>query len=99
MIYKYSIQYSVCHLQSGTRNPTVKLYYVDLEIVASSNGNNISLTEIEHPQQLANTERILAAVTFPTENIVSATWMNRIQNRAYFQLYNVEKFSYNTVRI
>lgn len=67
--------------QSGTTNPTVKLFYVDLEKVIQGNTN---LTEIEHPNKLSTEERILSAVAFPTDNLVYATWMNRVQNRAYF---------------
>lgn len=85
--------------QSGTTNPTVKLYYVDLAQVVATKGT-VSLTEIEHPIQLDDSERILAAVAFPTESLVSATWMNRVQNKVYFHLCNVdENFAYNTVRI
>ncbi|KAK0074148.1 hypothetical protein PV325_008706 [Microctonus aethiopoides] len=80
----------------GTSNPKVKLYYVNLEEVVSNKGEGFVLKEIEHPPELTNFERILAAVAFPTENLVSATWMNRIQNRAYFHLYNVESLKYNT---
>ncbi|KAF7998266.1 hypothetical protein HCN44_009664 [Aphidius gifuensis] len=94
--FQYPSAIPVHYPKSGTVNPTVKLFYVDLEMVSSSRGNNISLVEIQHPPQLSGKERILAAVTFPTENIISATWMNRVQNQAYFQLYNVEKSSYNT---
>ncbi|XP_023289115.1 venom dipeptidyl peptidase 4 [Orussus abietinus] len=79
--------------KSGTTNPTVKLYYVDLDQVILGNG---SLVEIEHPPQLNLSERILSAVAFPTDNLVSATWMNRVQNRAYFQLCDVATSSCTT---
>ncbi|CAD6227686.1 GSCOCG00001366001-RA-CDS [Cotesia congregata] len=79
----------------GITNPQVKLFYVDLGKVVETNGE-IKLTEIESPPQLANSMKILAAVAFPTETLVSATWMNRIQNRAYFHLYDVENLLYNT---
>lgn len=67
--------------QSGTTNPTVKLFYVDLEKVIQG---NVNLIEIEHPTELSSEERILSAVAFPTDTLVYATWMNRVQNRAYF---------------
>ncbi|XP_015112517.1 venom dipeptidyl peptidase 4 isoform X2 [Diachasma alloeum] len=94
--FQYTSSITVRYPKSGTTNPTVKLFYVDLEKVVESHGNNISLIEIEHPPQLANSERILAAVAFPTETIVSATWMNRVQNHAYFHLYDVENSVYTT---
>lgn len=56
---------------------------------------NVTLVEIEHPPELATTERILSAVDFPTNNLVYATWMNRVQNRAYFQLCDVDSLMPN----
>ncbi|CAB0042041.1 unnamed protein product [Trichogramma brassicae] len=61
--------------KSGVRNPTVKLFHVDLEAVAK--GSNVELVEIKPPAPLANQEAILATVAFPTEDLVSVTWMNR----------------------
>ncbi|KMQ91035.1 venom dipeptidyl peptidase 4-like protein, partial [Lasius niger] len=72
---------------SGTTNPTIKLFCVDLDMVVQG---NVTLMEIEHPPELSTTERILAAVNFPTDSLVYATWMNRVQNRAYFQLCDVD---------
>lgn len=82
--------------QSGTTNPTVKLLYVDLE--QAINGN-VTLIEISHPSQLDSVERILAAVQFPTNDLVAATWMNRIQNEAYVQLCQTPTNNCTTVRI
>lgn len=73
--------------QSGTTNPTIKLFCVDLDMVVQG---NVTLMEIEYPPELSNTERILSAVDFPTDSFVYATWMNRVQNRAYFQLCDVD---------
>lgn len=56
---------------------------------------NVTLVEIEHPSELTSTERILSAVNFPTDELVYATWMNRVQNRAYFQLCNVDNLLLN----
>ncbi|KAL7305171.1 hypothetical protein TKK_0002566 [Trichogramma kaykai] len=73
--------------KSGVRNPTVKLFHVDLEAVAK--GSNVELVEIKPPAPLANQEAILATVAFPTEDLVSVTWMNRVQNQAYFRICSV----------
>lgn len=81
MSFQYTTAISIHYPKSGTTNPTVKLFYVDLEKVIQGNTN---LTEIEHPNKLSTEERILSAVAFPTDNLVYATWMNRVQNRAYF---------------
>ncbi|XP_034934341.1 venom dipeptidyl peptidase 4 isoform X2 [Chelonus insularis] len=86
--FQYTSTIPIHYPKSGTTNPKAKLFYVDLERVVADNGY-VSIYEIKYPPQLANTERVLAAVSFPTENLVSVTWMNRIQNKAVFQLYDV----------
>ena len=58
---------------------------------------NATLVEIQSPPQLMDREKILSAVDFPTENLVSATWMNRVQNEAYFHLCDVSVYSCKTV--
>ncbi|XP_046586430.1 venom dipeptidyl peptidase 4 isoform X1 [Neodiprion lecontei] len=80
---QYTSSIPIHYPKSGTTNPTVKLFYVDLELAAAG---NVTLVEISHPSQLDSDERILAAVAFPTNNLISATWMNRVQNIAYVQL-------------
>ncbi|XP_076681327.1 venom dipeptidyl peptidase 4 isoform X3 [Andrena cerasifolii] len=87
LTFQYTSAISIHYPKSGTTNPTVKLFYVDLKKVVQG---NVSLTEIEHPTELSSTERILSAVAFPTDNLVYATWMNRVQNRTYFHFCYVD---------
>ncbi|XP_076624535.1 venom dipeptidyl peptidase 4 isoform X2 [Colletes latitarsis] len=87
LTFQYTSAISIHYPKSGTTNPTVKLFYVDLNKVVQG---NTSLTEIEHPVELSSTERILSAVAFPTDNLVYATWMNRVQNKAYFHFCYVD---------
>ncbi|XP_076165408.1 venom dipeptidyl peptidase 4 isoform X2 [Ptiloglossa arizonensis] len=87
LTFQYTSAISIHYPKSGTTNPTVKLFYVDLEKVVEG---NVSLTEIEHPAKLSTEERILSAVAFPTDNLIYATWMNRVQNEAYFHLCYVD---------
>ncbi|XP_012141097.2 venom dipeptidyl peptidase 4 isoform X2 [Megachile rotundata] len=82
LTFQYTSAISIHYPKSGTTNPAVKLFYVDLEKVVQNNAN---LTEIEYPAELSSTERILSAVAFPTDDLVYATWMNRVQNKAYFR--------------
>ncbi|KYN15672.1 Dipeptidyl aminopeptidase-like protein 6 [Trachymyrmex cornetzi] len=89
-------QKSVFLFQSGTTNPTVKLFCVDLDMVVQ---NNVTLVEIKHPPELSTSERILSAVDFPTDSLVYATWMNRVQNRAYFQLCDVDSLLPNCTTV
>ncbi|XP_076231045.1 venom dipeptidyl peptidase 4 [Calliopsis andreniformis] len=90
--FQYTSAISIHYPKSGTTNPTVKLFYVDLEKVVEG---KVSLTEIEHPAELSSTERILSAVAFPTDNLVYATWMNRVQNKAYFHFCYVDDLAPN----
>lgn len=87
---------SVFPFQSGTTNPTVKLFCIDLDMVVQG---NVTLVEIEHPPELSASERILSAVDFPTDSLVYATWMNRVQNRAYFQLCDVDSLLPNCTTV
>ncbi|CAK9800503.1 Venom dipeptidyl peptidase 4 [Anthophora quadrimaculata] len=88
LTFQYTSAISIHYPKSGTTNPTVKLFYVDLEKVVQG---NVNLTEIEHPVELDSQERILSAVAFPTDNLVYATWMNRVQNRTYFHFCYVHE--------
>ncbi|XP_020285677.1 venom dipeptidyl peptidase 4 isoform X2 [Pseudomyrmex gracilis] len=88
LTFQYTSSIPIHYPKSGTTNPTVKLFCVDLDMVAQQ--GNVTLVEIEHPPELSTSERILSAVDFPTDNLVYATWMNRVQNRAYFQLCDVD---------
>ncbi|EFN60804.1 Dipeptidyl aminopeptidase-like protein 6 [Camponotus floridanus] len=92
LTFQYTSSIPIHYPKSGTTNPTIKLYCVDLLMVVQG---NVTLVEIEHPPELSTTERILSAVDFPTDNLVYATWMNRVQNRAYFQLCDVDSLQPN----
>lgn len=87
LTFQYTSAIPIHYPKSGTTNPTIKLFCVDLDMVVQG---NVTLMEIEYPPELSNTERILSAVDFPTDSFVYATWMNRVQNRAYFQLCDVD---------
>ncbi|XP_070531389.1 venom dipeptidyl peptidase 4 isoform X6 [Cardiocondyla obscurior] len=87
LTFQYTSAIPIHYPKSGTTNPTVKLFCVDLDMVVKG---NVTLVEIEHPPELSTSERILSAVDFPTDTLVYATWMNRVQNRAYFQLCDVD---------
>ncbi|KAF7397902.1 hypothetical protein HZH68_009124 [Vespula germanica] len=86
LTFQYTSAIPIHYPKSGTKNPSVKLFYVDLEEVVRG---NTRLIEITHPSELSSVERILSAVSFPTDNHVYATWMNRVQNMAYFRLCDV----------
>lgn len=65
----------------GTKNPDVSLYVVDLE-------TNRQL--ILQPPPRLTPEAILASVAWATSDIVTAVWMNRVQNEAEIITYNTK---------
>lgn len=77
--YQYTHDLNIRYPKPGTPNPTVGLSVVDLEEAINGNLNRI---ELQPPQDLLQGEPILSAVTWATENNVSAVWMNRVQNIA-----------------
>ena len=91
--FQYPSAIPVHYPKSGVLNPLAKLFYVDLELALKG---NVKLTEIEPPPPLVYVDRVLASVSFPTNSIVAATWMNRVQNRAYFRMCNVDHHNCST---
>ncbi|KAJ8679458.1 hypothetical protein QAD02_015245, partial [Eretmocerus hayati] len=85
-IFQYPHAISLHYPKSGTQNPVVKLFHVDLE-EAVKNGSK--LIEIRPPEELIYQEPILAAVTFATNSVLCTTWMNRVQNQAFIRLCDV----------
>jgi dipeptidyl-peptidase-4 len=88
LTFQYPSSIPIHYPKTGTQNPTVKLFFVDLK-EAMKSGKNESFIEIKCPSNLQYVERILASVSFPTDDILSSVWMNRVQNQAYFYMCNV----------
>ncbi|XP_044001063.1 venom dipeptidyl peptidase 4-like [Aphidius gifuensis] len=91
LTYQYPWLNSFHYSKAGSIIPVSKLFYVDLELVANSDGKNIKLIRIKQPNKLAINNTILNDVEFPTENIITINWKNRIQNESYIVAYNIEK--------
>ncbi|XP_021935063.1 venom dipeptidyl peptidase 4-like [Zootermopsis nevadensis] len=77
--YQYTHAVNIRYPKPGTPNPTAGLSVVDLEEAINGNPNSV---ELQPPQELLQSEPILSAVTWATEDNVAAVWMNRIQNIA-----------------
>ncbi|KAK5646663.1 hypothetical protein RI129_005127 [Pyrocoelia pectoralis] len=78
--FQYTKAVQVRYPKPGTKNPLVTLHVADLETNSD--------IELPSPVNIANQEPILAAVAWATNDIVSAIWMNRVQNEAAIVMYN-----------
>ncbi|XP_037042142.1 venom dipeptidyl peptidase 4 isoform X1 [Bradysia coprophila] len=84
-----SIQYQYVHLvpmhypKVGTRNPTVKLYSVNLSGLTV--GQPVPKNEISAPEPVRDVENIVTSVAWQNNDTVISVWMNRVQNQAYLQ--------------
>lgn len=81
--FQYTRAVQVRYPKPGTPNPFVSLHVADLE---SESG----ILNLEAPSVLENREPILAAVSWATKSIISAIWMNRVQNEASVVAYNTD---------
>lgn len=67
----------------GTKNPTVKLYSVNLSGLTV--GQPATKNEISAPDDVKGVENVITAVAWQNNETVISVWMNRVQNRAYLQ--------------
>ncbi|KAJ3655173.1 hypothetical protein Zmor_014310 [Zophobas morio] len=88
MIFQYPKANVIKYPKAGTRNPTVSLHCVDLD-------NLSEIKRLEAPSNLETTQSpILSAVSWATNDTVSAIWMNRVQNHAAIVTYLITQASY-----
>lgn len=69
--------------KTGSPNPLVKLFLVNLE--SSAPGGPIVRSHIPPPKELQDIEHIVSVVAWANEVDMISTWMNRIQNHAIVQ--------------
>lgn len=79
--------------KTGSNNPTVKLYLVDLKDAKSL--TSLKRTEIPPPEEL-QFNNIISVVAWANNNQLLSVWMNRVQNDAIVQICNGK--SCDTVR-
>ncbi|XP_030751090.1 venom dipeptidyl peptidase 4 isoform X2 [Sitophilus oryzae] len=79
LYFQYPRANIIKYPKAGTTNPTVQLFAVDL--------TDYEETELEVSSNLANTQPLITAVTWTTNDSVAAVWMNRVQNTAEIVLY------------
>lgn len=66
--------------KSGTNNPLVKLFLVDLTNV--SRNETVKKVQIPAPEKLRDQQHIVAVVSWANNETLLSTWMNRVQNHA-----------------
>ncbi|XP_017784773.1 PREDICTED: venom dipeptidyl peptidase 4 [Nicrophorus vespilloides] len=76
--FQYPKGVQIRYPKPGTKNPDVSLHVVDFT-------GNIEDIELEAPKKFS--EPILAAVSWASQDVVCAIWMNRIQNEADIVIY------------
>lgn len=67
--------------KTGTKNPLVKLFLVDLTTV-SPNDNNVKKVQISPPDELREQQHIISVATWANNDTLLSVWMNRVQNHA-----------------
>ncbi|XP_057672414.1 venom dipeptidyl peptidase 4 isoform X1 [Diorhabda carinulata] len=80
LIFQYPRANVIKYPKSGTSNPVVTLHYVDLENPSIEYQLKIS---VDYKDQ-----GILSAVKWATDEVVTAIWLNRVQNKAAVTAYD-----------
>ncbi|XP_069698426.1 venom dipeptidyl peptidase 4 isoform X2 [Periplaneta americana] len=77
--YQYTHAVNIRYPKPGTPNPAVSLSMVNLE---EAIGGSPTVAVLQPPQDLIQSEPILSAVTWASDDALAAVWMNRVQNTA-----------------
>lgn len=64
--------------KTGSKNPLVKLFLVDLE--GASPGQEVKKVQINGPEELVKDQHIISVVAWANNNVLFSAWMNRVQN-------------------
>lgn len=78
---QYPSQLKVPYPKAGTTNPTVKVFAVDLNLIAQD--VTAAVTEIKAPTQLQDVDHIIEIVAWANEDKLLTAWNNRVQNETY----------------
>lgn len=81
--FQYTKGITIHYPKSGSNNPTVRLFHVNL--LNLTKGPETQLTEMEPPESFKNIEHIITTVSWSDNENVISTWMNRVQNKAIIQ--------------
>lgn len=72
---QYPRKISVPYPKAGTKNPTVRVFVVDI-----SNPEHIISKEIPAPTAIATSDHYVTWITWVTDNRICVQWLKRIQN-------------------
>lgn len=64
--------------KTGSNNPTVKLYLVDLTSTSSS--DEVKKVQIDAPEEFKKEQHIISVVAWANNDTLLSAWMNRVQN-------------------
>lgn len=81
--FQYPEEIVIPYPKTGSPNPLVQLFSVDLETVADE--NKVEKYEVLAPIELRNVQHIIAVVAWANNGTLLSTWMNRVQNKTYVQ--------------
>ncbi|XP_039280619.1 venom dipeptidyl peptidase 4 isoform X1 [Nilaparvata lugens] len=86
--FQYTQSVNIRYPKPGRPNPEVSLQVADLESISMQIGTsqNIKMTSIPPPSELAHSEPILQNVVWSSDTDLASIWMNRVQNKAVFKL-------------
>lgn len=87
--FQYPEEIVIPYPKTGSPNPLVQLFSVDLKTLAEE--NKIEKYEILAPFKLRNAEHIIAVVAWANNETLLSTWMNRVQNETYVQTCDDDK--------
>lgn len=81
--FQYPQNIGVNYPKVASKNPEVKLFYVDLANVQPNNPSSIVLHEIAVPErfQTSHIDHLITSVSWATNNDLIAVFMNRVQNK------------------
>lgn len=69
--------------KTGSHNPLVKLFVVDL--ANASPNQSVEKLSIPAPEEFRNIDHIISVVSWANNNTMLAVWMNRVQNQAILE--------------
>lgn len=82
--FQYPEEIIIPYPKTGSPNPKVQLFSVDLKTLATE--NKVEMYEILAPSKLRNVDHIVAVVAWANNDTLLSTWMNRVQNESYVQV-------------
>lgn len=81
--FQYPHAIDIAYPKTGTRNPLVKLFQVDLSNAALAGYTKV---HIQPPVEFSRRQHVINLVQWANENTLVSTWLNRVQNDSIVQV-------------